>query len=201
MDWVELSYSNQGLSFFEGGCSYIESTAVKIQLRKGFEKSKTLLWIYNREEILAHEAVHAMRCAFSEPKFEEILAYQTSKSPFRRYFGPIFRNPKESMIFLVPALLSTFTFLWFPVQIILLGSAIKLLGFGILRLAYYQRLFSRTKKKIVSLLRNPNDLLNVLLRLSDKEIIEFSRLSSSDIINYLRSKNELRCKQILSFLD
>ena len=89
-DWLRISYSNKNLTPFEGGATWIDEANIpSVQLRKELEKG-SYLRLYKRDEIIAHEAVHAMRMAFNENQFEEILAYSTSKSAVRRFSGPHF---------------------------------------------------------------------------------------------------------------
>ena len=87
--WIPLVYSNRRLFPWQGGVSWTinppEGTPFPlVQLRKGFKKGRFLF--NDREEVLHHEAVHAMRLAFNEPRFEEILAYFHSKKKWRALF-------------------------------------------------------------------------------------------------------------------
>ncbi len=103
LGWIPLYYTNQGLSFFEGGATFIEEkegiVRPIIHLKKAF-KHKSIWLFYDKEEILHHELIHAMRCKFNEPGIEEFLAYQTSKVAYRKYFGPLFNSTKKTFFFL-----------------------------------------------------------------------------------------------------
>ena len=105
-NWLRVKYSNQGLSFFEGGATWIGKHPF-IQLRKPFEHAKR--WFgYSADELLDHEAVHAMRSQYQEPRFEEILAYFTSPRSWRRRVGPLFRSTRIGYTLLVATLLPLF---------------------------------------------------------------------------------------------
>lgn len=50
---------------------------------------------------------------YEEPKFEEILAFDSSTSVFRRFFGPIVKSSYESSIFIL-ILFLLFYLIFFP---------------------------------------------------------------------------------------
>jgi hypothetical protein len=89
IDWVAVTFSSQNLSWWEGGATFIDAGA-HIVLRPAFAKGSCLGT--SLEEVLAHEAVHAARMRFDEPKFEEMLAYATSKKRWKRCLGPLFSH-------------------------------------------------------------------------------------------------------------
>jgi hypothetical protein len=150
IDWVPLEYSNKKLPFWEGAATWISKNGPpRIQMREAFRKGKYLG--YSRDEILAHESVHAARMAFDEPQFEEILAYQTSKSLLRRFLGPLFRRTGESALFMVAIFLSLF--FW---------PALLLPAYFLLRLLRNQLIFYRCLKKYP---------LSFLVTLSDRDIV------------------------------
>ncbi len=141
LGWIPLFYTNKGLSFFEGGATFIDETdGIRrpiIHLKKVFQKKSHWLF-YSKEEILQHELVHAMRCMFDEPKIEEFIAYQTSKVSYRRYLGPLFTSPKEIALFLGLLVLPVFfANPWF------FGFPLISLGIFMFRLGIRQRKFSR----------------------------------------------------------
>ena len=102
-DWMVAFYSDRHLPFWQGAATWIYETPVRVpllQLRKKFCKG-SYLKMYTRSEVLAHEAAHAARMGFDEKKFEEILAYSTSKRSWRKWLGPLFRSSWESYVFVV----------------------------------------------------------------------------------------------------
>jgi hypothetical protein len=187
-DWVHACYSNKGLRFWEGAAVWIGDFP-RIQLKTAFRKGHYLK-IYKREELLAHEAVHAARMAFQEKRFEELLAYQTSLKPWRRFFGPFFRTPLETLLFLLILLISTFSGFLPPLL------ALLLLGMG--RLIRTQFTFFRAQRKLKQLLKNPADALPLLLRLTDREIALFSRAPIEKTCDYILSQNSLRWQMLLA---
>ena len=195
-DWITISYSDHRLRLWEGGCTWISGNQVTLQLRKAFETHTRYLG-YSREEIVAHELVHVVRHHFEEPIFEEILAYQTSPSFLRRYFGPIFRSSKESLIFIGAlsfALVSTF-FATFQ-TLVYLGMTTLFVG-GSFRLFKAQYRFSRARKRIGEVVGKERALA-VMIRLTDREIVRFSKMKKEQIVSYAvkMSRTHIRWQQI-----
>lgn len=194
-EYVRIIYSNDGIGVWEGACTWIAENEVAIQLRKSLEKKKRLYYFYDKEELIAHEMVHVVRAKFQEKEFEEILAYSTSRSRLRRFFGPIFRNPGETYVCLLSLL----------VFVVLLGLYPSLgflcfagtVGFFCGRLVRLQSIFFKARSKIKTLFGvNPYP---VLLRLTDREIRLFAEESREGLINYMdaNEKKEARWKQII----
>ncbi len=155
LPWLLYKISNKKLSPWEAAATWIiEHEGVKIpflQVRKRYAEN---------EEIWNHELVHIMRIAFDEPRFEEIIAFDKSKSRFRKWLGPLFRTPKEAFLFLTLAVTSSAIGLFY--SWLLLLPFLLLLGFSI-RLAHDLLIFSRCKKK---------NSLECILRMSDKKILQ-----------------------------
>lgn len=195
-DWVPLIFRNQGLHLWEGGCTWIERDRVTLQLNKAFEKKRSYLG-YSREEVIAHELVHVVRGHFEEPIFEEILAYQTSSSPFRRFLGPLFRTSKETTSFLITLCVVLVALFVSPFQLWIYLGTLGVLGGWQWRLLRAHRLFSRTRKKLSSLVGKKRALA-VMLRLTDREIIRFSKMSKEEICDYVKKmhKIQIRWQQI-----
>src|SRR5262245_29692083 len=62
--WVHVMFSNKNLLPWEAGCTWWGGELNErplIQLHSSFEKKKKYLNLYDRDEILAHEYVHAVR--------------------------------------------------------------------------------------------------------------------------------------------
>lgn len=191
---VEVIYSNEGMDVWEAGCTWIAYNRVTIQLRKHLRKAKRWFYLYAKEEILAHEAVHAARVKFSEPMFEEILAYQTSKFGLRRWLGPLFRSPSENYCFLFFMLSGLGLSLWQP----FLGVACVLgvVSYFTTRLLIMRSYFSRAKRKIRKMLGVPP--LWVMLRLTDREIRMFASQPIPVLEKYAREQRleSIRWQQI-----
>ncbi len=122
IDWVPLSYSSQELSPWEGAATWIgEGSLPSIQLRPAFAKGSFLG--YRRSDVLAHEAVHAARMRFEEPRFEEMLAYRTSPQRWKRFLGPAFQH-KWTLYLLLLTLLAGVYQPWISLLLISLGLSV-----------------------------------------------------------------------------
>jgi hypothetical protein len=164
-DWLDVEEEKGGLSWFQGAATWIEGDQVKI-------KTKRNLFV-SYEEMLRHEAVHAVRCQFEEKGFEEILAYATSSRKYRRLIGPLFRSDKETLLLLSSCFLGFF----FPfLPYVVIG------GYG-LRLAFYHKRLSSALKKIKQM-----NSMWMAIHLTDKEILHFT----PDLIK----QDSLRWRQI-----
>jgi hypothetical protein len=195
-DWLKVIYDNKGLRLWEGGCTWIEADRVTLQLDKTFLKKESHFG-YKREEIVAHELVHVVRGSFEEPIFEEVLAYQTSHSSFRRYFGPIFRTPKETLLLMGLIVGYGVASFFEMLQIPLISLFTATLLFGLLRLFRTQTIFAKAKKRLQSLI-SQQAILPVMLRLTDREIIRFSKMTPDEILSYAQkmTKVTLRWQQL-----
>lgn len=191
---LDVIYSNEGMDVWEAGCTWIASNQVTIQLRAHLRKAARWFCIYSKEEILAHEAVHAVRMKFYEPMFEEVLAYQTSPFVWRRFLGPLFRSPGESYCLFFFVLLGLGITFWAPVLGLLCLLATPIY-FGA-RLCMVQRYLYRAKKKIRKMLGIPP--LWVLLRLTDAEIRMFASQPIPVLERYAREQKlkSVRWQQI-----
>lgn len=213
--WVPVIYSNHSLPKWQGGIAWIFQLeeggplGAFIQLAKKLKKKgRSLFGIYSKEEIIAHELLHISRMAFNEPKFEEILAYRTSPSKFRRWVGPLFQSSKESflLLFLFSMILLGDIFLlatgydqiyqqffWFKL------IPIGLLGWMGVRLCKKQRTFQKTMHRLKPL--TGNNLYPFLATLTDDEIERFSKARSDEIIAYTKSlaEHSLRGRLQLTF--
>lgn len=171
--WVPFFYSNQKISWWEGGVTWIgDKGDPSIQLRTQFQTGSFLG--YHRVDILAHEAVHASRVCFQESHFEEILAYSISNSKWKRFFGPIFTHSWEPFCFILGCLLGMiYWYVW-------VGMSVFWLGWLFLR----QWTFRKCVKKMS---------FSVVLCLRDREIWRFAWRSTS----HLFQSKSLREKLIL----
>ena len=215
--WIPLFYSNVNLAPWHGGCAWIfqtneeTPTAALLQLRKAFHNRKNYLGIYNRTELVAHELTHAGRMMFEEPKFEEILAYRTSPSAFRRWLGPILQSANETLIFI---LVVSFIFI---LDIFLLNSGhyelyhklmwlklipCALIFYGFVRLFTKQRQFSTCLARLKDILNDDQRANAVIFRLTDDEIHLFAAMRPEEIQQYAQEQSSLRWRLLaLYFFD
>lgn len=199
-DWVRGYYSKEKLAPWHGAMTWIlKDFTYLIQLRPSLKKGKYLK-IYDKDEILTHEAVHAVRAGLNSSKFEEFFAYWTATSLFRKIFGPLFQSPKESNIFMLllsllflgqlslNPFLSLFSFL-LPVGYV---------SFLLFRLFLRRRKINKVLLKISSLTASKNKARAILFRLTDFEIENFSKWSHKKISSFIteEAKKNLRWKVI-----
>lgn len=200
-EWVPIVFSNHRLAPWHGGCAWIfqldekTPTGAFFQLREAFATSQRYLGIYDREELVAHEAAHVGRMVFDEPKFEEVLAYRTSTSPFRRWLGPIVQSAREALFFVLAVFLSLLVDFWVlmldqpdPYHLVLWVKAIPivLLILGVVRAWRRQNQFSQCYKKLLEILKTSEDANAVIYRLQDREIIDFGDMHPDAIVAYAK---------------
>lgn len=214
MQWIPLFFSNQKLALWHGGCAWIfqakeeTPTAAVLQLRKAWYDKKSSWGTYTRQELVGHELAHAGRMMFEEPQFEEILAYQTSSSIFRGWFGPIIQSSKEAMAFC----LSLFLILLIDLIVVFSGQSelylsfvwLKLLPagmvvYGLYRLWKKQKILERCFKKLNDLLKNPKKTKAVIYRLTDSEIRSFAFLTPKEINEYAEAESNQSLRWRLIF--
>lgn len=201
--WIPLLFSGHRLSWWHGGCAWIfqltdeTPTGAFLQLRPAFKKAKRYLGLYDREELIAHESAHVGRMCFEEPKFEEVLAYRSASSAFRRWFGPIAQSPWESLAFVavvVISLLLDFALLFLhKVELYsitwgakALLAAMLVYGFG--RAYWRQQQLKRCLKVLQLLLHDANKANAVAYRLQDKEIISFGSCTPAEVMSYAQTQ-------------
>lgn len=137
-------------------------------------------WL-SEEEIVRHEEVHARRALFNERRFEEILAYHTSSSTWRRFLGPLFQTNKESTLFLLLLLLPFFSAWFYSIPALYL----TLLLLRLMQNQYiYKRAYQNLQKSFIKAEK-------VLECLQDDEIVLFAKGKEDAII-----KTSLRWQQI-----
>jgi L-ascorbate metabolism protein UlaG (beta-lactamase superfamily) len=197
--WVPLFFSNYKLLPWHGGCTWIFQQTDDypaypfLQLRKNLQNSTHYGKFYTRKELIAHELSHIGRMRFEEPIFEEILAYRSSPSRFRRFFGPIIQTSTESLIFVFLLVLvvaldiltleqesKTFFYLSRLGQLFLISSLL----YALIRLYFRQYQFKVALKNLHQLVLNKTAADAIIYRLTDAEIIDFSRLSPKEIYAY-----------------
>ena len=191
VDWVKAFYSDKGLPFWEGAGTWMEK-APQIQIKSSFRK-RSRISFYRKEEILAHESVHAARMAYHCPRFEEHFAFLTSRCGFRKILGPLFRYPWESAVLLLLLLVSlaaqAASFYWPEAfwlnSLMLLPWAAP--TFGLLRLTLTRYTLLRCRQNLQPFAQ---DTLPILVRLTDKEIALFAKSSPQKIQEYIAREKE-----------
>lgn len=201
--WVPLKEGNEGIRLWEGAALWQQETG------RGFvlpliQISPRGHRFCSRDELIAHESVHAVRADFKEEQFEEVLAYATSSKAWRRWLGPLFRNPREAIGFLwtvvgsvasqVFALAVESTSAW----LIIPWLPLLFIFFALGRLWNTQQQFKRCRENLRLALKDPDQAMAVLLRLSDREIRSFSRMEPQRIREWVdtEQRENLRWQMI-----
>lgn len=212
--WIPLFYSNYKLAPWHGGCAWIfqqndeTPTGAFLQLRRNFASKESYLGLYDRNELMAHELSHVGRMCFNELRFEEILAYRSSPSPLRRWLGAIAQSSSETSAFIL--LLCVILFLDFyglSSQSSSLQKSIAwlhvlpvgLIAWGFLRLRKRQNEFESCLHRLEKLLHDKHKAEGFIYRLTDREIISFSKMSVEDLRKALEEKKESSLRWRLLF--
>ncbi len=198
--WVPIFFSNRQLMPWHGGCAWIfqmkrESPPLAVlQLRRNFARQDCFLG-YRRDELMAHEYSHVGRMAYQEPRYEEILAYRSSPSTFRRFFGPLFQNSYETLIlmglFLLCLAVDLVAMTQGSPQTLISAQTWKLLPLAyicylLIRLVWRHRTFKSCRKKLCDTLKNSQFADAVIYRLTDSEIEHISRKSAEELLEFAR---------------
>lgn len=202
IDWVPGFYANYRMGFLFAGCafySYDDFFAVFI-IRKAYKKRERWL-IYKRSELMAHELCHIAHIGFHATNFEELFAYQTSESSFRRMFGGMLRTTTDTYLLLGSVLLlliaqsvNVFTReppLWhtFPMPLFF-GLTFLSILFICLRYRHYWKRFQRARKQLAPVF-GADRALPVLFRCSEAEIRAIAGMKNADgLRDWLKSKPE-----------
>ena len=183
-DWVAGFFVDPAYGLLFGGCAYYfypDFFALFIIRRSFRDKARWLF--YQRKELLAHELCHVARVSFRAHVYEEIFAYKTATTAFRRFFGGIFRSPKDSFLFigascllLVNQLCRAFLFpqlpSW-PMWCLLAG----ILCWLVLRLLRDMKILRKARKHLVFIFPEQN-VIPVLFRCNDDEIRQLAILDN-----------------------
>ncbi len=204
-------YQNKNLTSFEGAATWQLSKGNKnlnipiLQVRENFKKRGEYLRIYQLDEILAHESVHALRIAYNEPQFEEIFAYLTSNSFLRRIFGALIRSSYEGIVFfallMCGLMFQVVSFYYDSLTLLfLLFSMLSIAwaSIGLFRLFKAKWMLRKAYKKVFPLFYDRNKTFSVLVRLTDAEIKKISKEKSKNVLKYFYDNKDksIRIRQI-----
>lgn len=195
-DWVEITREQKGLAPWQGAVLWIQThengfpvPLIQVSPRLTFSWLKR--W-YSEEEVIAHELVHAFRLPLASCRFEEIAAYRTSIYPLRSCLGPLIRRPCEVYIVLGAVALGWLGLLWSSLSFFIWVPWILCL-LGLSRLFFSQWTFKRCHKQLACILKDPSQVLALMVRLTDQEIALFARLIPKNILSHIR---QLEIKQL-----
>ncbi len=200
--WVPIQYNNYQLRPWHGAAAWIFQekddlpVSAFIQLRKKMSPQKKYLGLYDFGELINHELAHVGRMMFEEPKYEEMLAYKTSNSSFRRFFGSIIQSSNISMLFMLSIFLilflDFFSIAYHPemYQDFTYFKLIPLImiALGCINLCRRHRTFNNTLKNLKKIAKSPKLGQAIIYRLTDKEIDRFSKLSPQQILSHIEEE-------------
>jgi hypothetical protein len=207
--WVPVFFSNYKLMPWHGGSAWIFQenenlpTSAFFQLNAHFRNNPKFLGLYERDELLAHEMSHVGRMMFEEPKFEELLAYRTSNSRFRRYFGPIVQSSHESVCFLMFMcfifFLDFYTLTMADDESFLSIQWLKIIPMILVILAIYRLWINQStfKAALSNLKKLTSHSDAVVYRLKDNEIELFAKSTQDEIRAYIHTQKSLRWRLII----
>lgn len=192
--WVLLFCNNYQLSPWHGGCAWIfqldesSPTSAFLQIRSQFRISPYFLGkLYRRSELIAHELSHIGRMVYQEPQFEEIFAYQSSHSKWRRWLGPIVQSSKETLFFILLlslVVMADFALLFIgqnPMTAsaiwILKGIPAVLILLALGRLYLRHRTYQQALRNLEEIYGSAAKAKHLLYRLRDKEIKQIAHSS------------------------
>jgi len=186
-EWVPGFFVNPSFGWLFGGCAfyfYPDFFAMFI-IRRAFAHREKWLF-YDRVELLAHELCHVARVGFSSRRFEEMLAYQTATSRFRRAVGGVFRSPADGYVLLgatwllLLAQVLRFSFLFWlpgwPFWLLVVG----VIGFLAIRHGRDVHIFGQAVRNLERVA--PGAASAVLFRCTDEEIDALAGLSDADAL-------------------
>ncbi len=200
--WVSVCYKSKGLSSWEGGCTWIEeSSTASIQLSPKLKTVSFLSKCYHRDEVLAHEYVHAFRHGLHSTVFEEFFAYKASEyvgellgkrkwlSSLQSRLASIFERPKEVYILLLlsffPALVCMCGGEWIFFFLVSILCPLFFMLFLVIRNIIQRKVWERACLRFH--LQTGKSPWPFLARLSDKEINELSKVAN-DIVQWAEHK-------------
>lgn len=201
-DWVPAYYSDKGLPLLTGGMAvqFIEKENEPLktffQLKSVFKSKKKWL-IYSADELIRHEMCHVARAPLNSTRYEETFAYSTSDSWLRKKIGGALTTPKDNQLILLSLLLwlcATFLPLFFNsiqgwISLLYLPFP-TLVILGLVRNVYIRN----ELKKSATMLKYhfPCDFNKILFRLSDREVLNISKMSVSEIPKWWNSLEGFR---------
>lgn len=194
INWVPGFFKDCGLLFGGGAYSFPPDFFSIFIINESFATQERWL-IYGRQELLAHELCHVARSGFASPVCEELHAYQTAKTGFRRRFGGIVHRERDSYLFLGTALvllagqfarvfvgsLSGMPIWPFWIPFVLCSGFLLWRHLGLLR--RYDQAGNRLATACL-----PGKSRHILFRCTDTEIFELAGLAHAELPAWLAAR-------------
>ena len=201
-DWVPGFFCNPRFSWLFGGCtySYPPDFFTVFIIGERLRRRKKYL-CYDRDEIFAHELCHVARAGLNSMEFEELFAYQTARSPFRRFLGGIMHSQQDTLIFLLACLFLVVAQVILPRFAAVLPSWLGWLGFGVVMLFFLLRhmrsygIYQRALRNLeMCCSGHTENARGLLFHATDKEIHQLASTDSPRTLLEQYSASELRWK-------
>lgn len=217
LNWVPLEYSKNGLLPWQAAVTEVEDQCVQIKLNPRLKERKKI-WGVKREEIIAHELLHAARMAFPDGHYEELLVSLSEKSAWRRWLRSLVSRTWEGWALIVGITISlsvmlvallepeafyvAFENLFWAIGLLLmlLSPYLLFLSFGVRQVWRVWRL-QGCAFKLRPLLHDESAILALLYRLTDKEIAFFAKSSLSQIAHYVKKEESLRWRVLRCYFS
>lgn len=188
-DWVPgFFFQASPLSFFGGYAFYFFPEFFAMFLARNCFRNKRKWLFIERDELVAHEMCHIARAALQSQAYEELFAYQTATTTFRRFTGGIFREQLDSFLFLGATFFLLFWQLaraiWLPQLPAWGGWVILLLDVSFLLIRHgitYHR-FTTALGKLVQLYGDEAIARAVLFHASDDEIPQLAQAKDLSVL-------------------
>ena len=196
LNWFFFSEKKVKLGLFEAGATYeIQHCGQKIPFVE-YKKNP----FCDKEEVLLHEAIHAMRICYNENLFEEILAYCFSKSILRRLFGPFFHSVNEIYCFFISYLICLASQMYEYCFSYVCSIFLVIFMFFLLRAAFLHLVFNLALIKIKRLFPYINPK-KIALFFTDKEFFFFAFFTVKRLQIFLKNQFSFRWKQVFSLVN
>ena len=190
VDWVPGFFTNYRMGLFFAGCACYspEELFALFLVRRAFRDQERWL-IYSRQELIAHELCHLARAPLQSRDLEELFAYQTASSGFRRAIGGMLRSPRETwlllgaVIFLVVAqiinVLTRAPENWYrqPMPLIF-AVPLLVMAWVVVKYAWVRHQFEQARRRITAAC-GAAAALPLLFRCTDAELMELARLGDT----------------------
>ena len=214
IDWVPGFYITPDFGMLFGGCAYsFDPDFFSLFIIRNSFKQKDKWLIYSRNELMSHELCHVARFALKAHTYEEMFAYQTSTSGFRRKFGSMMRAAWETYLLMTilftmlasQIYLITFKAKWMAEQTILnnpINWFYAVLFFFVSFLVLRQKKQNKSISRTLETLKNITDKPRALaFRLSDEELDELilqKDITKKSFLEVLKNNNcsDIRLKII-----
>lgn len=209
IDWVPGFYITPEFGMLFGGCAYsFDPDFFSLFIIRNSFKKKDKWLIYSRDELMSHELCHVARFALKAHTYEEMFAYQTSTSGFRRKFGSMMRAAWETYVLMTilftmlasQIYLISFKAEWMAEQTILTnpinwfyGVLFLFVSFLVMRQKTQNKNVSATLTRLKAITNKPRALA---FRLSDNELDELLSLKVITKDSFLEVLKNNKCSDI-----